>query len=357
MTTRFDALVEVGRYDDALRAAYEERARDPQSYVAACHVAQALAGLERWADALAAANEAAGMLPEDEWAHRLRSLALREMGRHREAVAAAEEAVRLDDDMIETWSMLFHAYLHGRPDDALRVAHHMVSTWPGDVRSHAAIGLVGLHRGQWQLAERAFRHALTIEPGNSAALHNLGVALESQGRKREAVALLSEAVRADPADDHSRTVLGGFATGLALRGAGIAVLFVVLVVGLLPEGDPSGDSLLATVMMVVCWLAYAGYRVAGAIRLASLPAAARIAVEPIVRKRDRTAFVLLGFVLCSAVISTIGEGDWVGLTLAVPVAVPSVVWAFDGRLGLPRFADAVDRLVVRGPGRSGPPRA
>lgn len=358
MTDRFEALYALRRYDEALRVALEELARDPDSYIPACRVAVALLALERFKDALAAANDAVALYPGDDFAHRLRSIALRELGRHEEAVEAAEEAVRLDDEVPNAWDVLLEAYLEaGRPDDAFRVAHVLVTSFPDRADSHVGMSVVAMRRLQWPLAEHASRVALSIEPEHPAALHNLGVALAAQRRHAEAVELMTAAARTDPDDELTRDVF----SRVVLRYATVGALAAAIVVGFLmialapdPEGEETGA--VGTVMVYAGFgLGYVVYRVVGAYRMAAMPAAARHAATAVLRRRDRIAFRVLAFFFAGTTLIAGDERHWPALAVALVLTLGALVWGFDGRWGLPRFDETLDGVArLRGRGRSGP---
>ena len=59
--------------------------------------------------------------------------------------------------------------------------------------SHLLRGQVALKRKQWKRAEDANRRALGIDPTNNLALNNLGVALQSQRRWKEALEIYQQA--------------------------------------------------------------------------------------------------------------------------------------------------------------------
>ena len=70
-------------------------------------------------------------------------------------------------------------------------------------------GVVALKEGRLAEAEAAFR-AVLQQGGNEAYVHNnLALALQQQGRHREAVEHCREAIRLDPAYAPPRVVLGG----------------------------------------------------------------------------------------------------------------------------------------------------
>ena len=66
-------------------------------------------------------------------------------------------------------------------------------------RALVAHGMAHVQAGRPAEAERAYRAALAIAPGDPALTHNLGVTVAAQGRHRDAISCFEEALRADPA--------------------------------------------------------------------------------------------------------------------------------------------------------------
>ena len=69
---------------------------------------------------------------------------------------------------------------------------------PGNVRAHAALGLVLMEQGQWEPAIAHDREALRLKSDYGPAHHNLGMVLEQLGRLDEAAAEFAEALRLKP---------------------------------------------------------------------------------------------------------------------------------------------------------------
>jgi len=69
---------------------------------------------------------------------------------------------------------------------------------PDEFRALVADAMAHVQAARPAEAERAYRAALALVPGDPAVTHNLGVALAAQGRHRDAIACFEAALRADP---------------------------------------------------------------------------------------------------------------------------------------------------------------
>ena len=67
-----------------------------------------------------------------------------------------------------------------------------------EFRALVADAMSHFQSGRFAKAERAYRAALAVAPGDPAVTHNLGVAIAGQGRHRDAAGCFDEALRADP---------------------------------------------------------------------------------------------------------------------------------------------------------------
>ena len=67
-----------------------------------------------------------------------------------------------------------------------------------EFRTLVADAMSHFQSGRFAEAERAYRAALRVVPGDPAVMHNLGVAIAGQGRHRDAAGCFDEALRADP---------------------------------------------------------------------------------------------------------------------------------------------------------------
>jgi len=194
-------LNNIGRPTEAVPLLSKAIAASPQAVEPHCELAYALLNLRRPDDALKEAEVAASLDPQYERPHRLRSIILDRLGRPKDSLVAAEAAVRLAPALPSALYTLGSAQLRvKRTNDAEATAQNLLRIAPDWALSHILRGQVAIRRKQWTGAEEANRRALQIEPTNHIALNNLGVALQGQGRTKEALEIYQSAARLDPDD-------------------------------------------------------------------------------------------------------------------------------------------------------------
>jgi len=164
----------------ALPALKKVLEQDPADEDALVYRTNALMQLGRWDDALRSADETLAHHPDNALAWMYRSIAAMQLGRKDETRAALERALELDPG-----SHLAHAYLSGyhlsvgSPQEALRSAERSVELGPDAVEGHIALGRACAASGDPERARAAFERALAIAPDNAVAraeLERLGVA-------------------------------------------------------------------------------------------------------------------------------------------------------------------------------------
>jgi Flp pilus assembly protein TadD len=207
--SRIDALIDLGRYDEAVTGLRRLLAADGSAAADAdvwCRLSLANLRLDRDAEALEAAARATALAPDNDWPHRLASHALESLGRNDEAVREAGEAVRLAPNVWQGHAR-FAATLSAAGGDlrlARQAAGYAVQLAPNEPDAHSAMGLVALRQGDHDTAERAFRHVLSLQPEHHSALNNLAVV---QLRRRDLDGALhgfSAAIRSEPQQEVAR---------------------------------------------------------------------------------------------------------------------------------------------------------
>jgi Flp pilus assembly protein TadD len=207
--SRIDALIDLGRYDEAVSGLRRLLASDPGAAVSSdvwCRLSLANLRLDRDPEALEAAGRAAALAPDNDWPHRLASHALESLGRHDEAVRAAGEAVRLAPNVWQGHAR-FAATLSASGGDlglARQAAGHAVGLAPNEPDAHSAMGLVALRQGDLETAERAFRHVLSLQPEHHSALNNLAVVQLRRHDLDGALHGFSAAIRSEPQQEVAR---------------------------------------------------------------------------------------------------------------------------------------------------------
>jgi Flp pilus assembly protein TadD len=206
---RVDALLEIGRYDEAVVLLQQLLGADPSLASTAdvwCRLSLAYLRLDRYGESLDAAGRAAGLAPDNEWAHRLASHSLESLGRGQESVGAAAECVRLAPHQWQGHARLAASLSAAGGDLVLarQAANQAVALAPYEPDAHSSMGLVALRQGDNATAERAFRHVLSLQPEHHSALNNLAVIQLRQRNLDGALSGFSAAVRSEPGQEVAR---------------------------------------------------------------------------------------------------------------------------------------------------------
>lgn len=243
---RAQALVGLGRFDEAISMLLQLIASEPEIAPAWCLLAQAQTGVGDAQAALAAAERATALAPENDWPHRLRSVALQQLGDLDGAIAAAREAVACDPDNWQTHRRLAICLILAKRDTdyAFAAAERAVALAPHEPSTHHTLGAAYEMRGDHVEAEQCFRQALAIDPQYSPAhdaLAHRQLASSRFGRAGNLAAAATgfrDAVRADPRADESATnverVLQTFLARLSY------LIFLIVWLGSRITGDTLG---------------------------------------------------------------------------------------------------------------------
>lgn len=223
LIARADVLIDARREEEAARLLREAIVGDPENAYAHIRLSAALLDLDP-KEALAAAEAASRLDPSDEAPHRLRALSLMSLRRPRQAVRAAGNAVKLAPEEPLAHLVLALASERARKRSGARAAAETALQLDPELgEAHNLLGLLELDRNRGLLAQKHFEEALRHAPEEPAFLNNLGLALEVQGKKKEAIEWFLRAGRLDPRHEpaqknvHRTTrawIRGGIATTL-----------------------------------------------------------------------------------------------------------------------------------------------
>ena len=238
-----NALHAVKRYGPAAERARAAAALTPGDHRVFVAWARALYGSGEFADAAHAAGEAVRLAPGEAVGHRLRSTSLSALARRApkaarvelggQAVASAREAVRLaPGDPNGPLALAEALSVTGAVVEADRWVQEAIRLAPSSPTTWVTASMVAIGARNWNAAADAARQALALDPGNYAALNNLGVALRASGRRREGTRVLAEAARANPDALTARRNLSRAGINIARA----AVLIVLLPLCLITNG-------------------------------------------------------------------------------------------------------------------------
>lgn len=177
-----DALLALGRVDEALASYRRALALKPDFVEAHNNLALALRELDRPGEALAALERAVALRPDFPEAHNNLGMLLEAQGRPGEAIASLERALALRPGYPDALNNLGNALqAAGRLDDALHAYEALLAARPDHAAAHNNRGQVLETLGRGADALAAYRQATALRPDFAAAHWNEALALLRQG--------------------------------------------------------------------------------------------------------------------------------------------------------------------------------
>lgn len=234
---RAQLLAELGRYDEAAGELASALAMDPANAEALTMLARVHLAADRSTEALTAAEAAVAVAPHAVPPLVARGLALADLGRFPAAAGTADEILALgptDAYAQRSAAAILAGSRNGQ--QALNAAWRGVELAPEEPQAHLVLGLVSARLELFDLAERAYREALRLNPQLAVARHDMGVLRLEQRRYAEALEHLVEAAAMDPAGTDSGRTISDALRRLVLYGAGWSLVATVLVAFLAPAG-------------------------------------------------------------------------------------------------------------------------
>jgi tetratricopeptide (TPR) repeat protein len=254
---RAELLADLGRYDEAvteLRYALALESGNAQAFTVLARVHLAA---DQPAEALAAADAAGAAAPGLVYPLVARGLALVDLRRFAEAAQTADQILALgaaDPYAQRSAAGILAESRNGQ--QALDAAWRGVELAPGEAQAHLMLGLVAARLGLFDLAERAYRQALELDPELAEARHDIGVARLEQRRYAALLEDLAETVAVEPGQARATRTIGDGLARLVLYGAGYSIVAVVLV-AFLAAGNGAisriGAALMAIAGAVLVW--------------------------------------------------------------------------------------------------------
>jgi len=217
------ALRRLERLPDALDAFAQALTINPDYSEALVSKGAILREMGRPADALPPLDRALALSPGYALAHSNRANALNDLKRFEEALAAAQRAISLDAKLVEAWIGCGNALrrLH-RLAEALSAYERALELRPNAPAALTNRGatLFNLHLYEHALA--AFNAALAVQPDFVAALCNRAMALEALDQPFEGLADCDRAIALKPDNAAAHGVRGSILTGLGRIDEGVA---------------------------------------------------------------------------------------------------------------------------------------
>lgn len=260
---RAELMAGLGRYDEAAEEVGLALALEPGHVQAWTVLARVRLAAGQPAEALAAAESALGAAADPSAvplpALVVRGLALVDLRRFPEAAGCADDLLRLgaaDGYAQCSAAALLAEARNGQP--ALNAAWRGVQLAPRDPEAHLVLSLVAARLGLFELAERAYREGLALDPELARASTEVGVVRLERQRYAAALEKITEAMA--PESDMTRMLASdtpvprgrSWLRRSMLLGAGYGIIAVVLVAFLAPGNQVL--SRLFAVVAAVTWL-------------------------------------------------------------------------------------------------------
>lgn len=205
---RAEALLELGRTEQAIPLLSQALAHAPDDFWLHCRLADALHSVDQPQKAAQHAEQALRLNPNSD--HALRRLAWLEMEHHNfdDGLKFAEAATRIDPDHSFNLYTLAWALNHaGKIDRALDSANRALKLNPEDADLHELIADLSFNKGKYKDAETHYREALRHAPEDASIHASLGDSLAAQRKINEASEQFLRAVKLEPAQQHYREKL------------------------------------------------------------------------------------------------------------------------------------------------------
>ena len=210
---RAQALIDLGRFQEAASHIRPVLSADPANADAACLLAQAelIAGNDL--PAFDAAALAVKLAPERAWAHRLMAMGYERFDNNEYEIRHSLEAVRLEPHDPNGYICLARALAREKADlaAAREAAEEALRLAPVEPEAHLTLATVCEQQGDRDGAEAALRRALAVDPEHSAAHNNLArIRLRRRGTTLKPALLaigargFATAVRTNPSSPTSR---------------------------------------------------------------------------------------------------------------------------------------------------------
>ncbi len=197
---RAQAYLDAARPRQALDAAGQVLAAQPDSRGAAVVVARALMHLGRPDEARPVMERVLGTHPNDEQAWRLHALACARAGAWDDAWRSSRRAVSLAPQEWRTHHVAaaVDSLAKRVTDDTWAQVCEAVRLAPDEPDAHLLAGNVALHQGKLDVAERAFQEVLRLDPDRADARNNLGVVAQRRGQVLPGAISYADALRMAP---------------------------------------------------------------------------------------------------------------------------------------------------------------
>ncbi len=198
---RAKKLKDQGSWDDLIQLSTDRLSRTPDDPLASAYQGYALAGKGQKEQALTALAKGAAEPKEAVPVLLLRTRLLQEMGRGSEASKLLDEAFqRSPNDRNMVLALVKAQLASDEPGAALRLTHHLISTWPEDPASWRALLETAMSVGNYPEAIEAAGKVLAMDPDDSVVARYQALSLSKVGYTKDAIVALQGHLETHPTD-------------------------------------------------------------------------------------------------------------------------------------------------------------
>lgn len=200
---RAEALIDLGRYDQAIPLLSRSLASSPDDDSLHCRLADVYFYIDDFSRSEKHAKTALHLNPESDHAHfRLAWIHLKTHN-FRDALLHAKQAISLyPDDEPNLYTLAWAEYHSGHYVEALAAAESALKLNPVNADLHELMGDLLFNMDKKKEAEKHYREALKNQPDDAGIHCSLGECLSSQYKIYEASEHMLAAVRIDPGNKH-----------------------------------------------------------------------------------------------------------------------------------------------------------
>jgi len=193
-----DALIQQGRYQEALDAYNKSLNYDSRNIDAWAQKGYTLRNLGRYQESLEAYNTALRIEPNSV-AYLGKGMALYKLGRYEDGLDACNKALSLDPDFEGAWigkAIVLDGL--GRNEEALDAVREAIAINSNNANAWYVAGEEKRKLGRYQEALESFDKVLRLDPNYTEAWIDKGVVLEDLGRYDDALNAYNKALTIDP---------------------------------------------------------------------------------------------------------------------------------------------------------------
>jgi serine/threonine-protein kinase len=202
-------LARNGQVEEAIVSFRQAIEHNPKLSVAHYNLGKALHNKGQLDEAITLYRKAVELNPNDAQAHGILALGWLGKGRYAEARDAATRALELLPENHPLRTVVTQLLQRAKLEEENANSRKAITSDPNDAEAHHDLGVRLWRNGQIDEAISSFRRAIALDPKLVQAHRAIGSVFAAQGRLDEAIASYQKALEIDPQQANIQTFLGG----------------------------------------------------------------------------------------------------------------------------------------------------